>query len=200
MGTSQTPLRSALAEVIARLGHRFPKLNIRAVTSLELTATLFAAQNHYGRGNVVWADRRNPICLEPSDGAVLLLGGRDITFPILIATHIHDAKPETLLNLALTFSKARAACFQEAIFPFVAFCDRAAGSGAGPASDAIAAIGHLGAPNVERLFPESRAIALGTFHARVEDWGQGDLRARCLAIAERSVHYYLAKYGKAQFE
>ena len=149
------------------------------------------------------------------DGGILSLVGKDRKhYPILIAEkknqgtndlRAHEGKPRqaqgnAIERLGKNVIGFRVRMLHEAIFPFVCFGDGCDFAEDLSILDRVRTIAMFGELNQEHLFREGDHFNRGTFYFRVPEWTQAEMEERCLTIAERSVYYYLAKYGKANFE
>ena len=95
----------------------------------------------------------------------------------------------------------RTAMLNEGIIPFVCFgdgCDFAASSSI---LDRVVTIGMFGPLNcVQVVNDEDRGqFNRGSFYFRPEPWTAKEMESVMFDIAERSIHHYYAKYGKANF-
>ena len=93
----------------------------------------------------------------------------------------------------------RAALLTESIFPFICFgdgCDFDESSSIPDRVRTIAMFGNLNTVYLHNNGPFNR----GTFFFRPTVWSREEMYQHCLDIAERSILYYLSKYGKTHFQ
>lgn len=94
----------------------------------------------------------------------------------------------------------RSALLRETIFPFVCFgygCDFAPDSSI---LDRVSVMAMFGELNHTYLFNEEQGrFNRGSFRFRRDKWTVDEMEAVMTDIAERSVHYYFAKYREQHF-
>ncbi|MBQ9694323.1 MAG: type II restriction endonuclease [Kiritimatiellae bacterium] len=92
----------------------------------------------------------------------------------------------------------RAALLTESIFPFVCFGDGCDFDEASSIPDRVRTIAMFGDLNTVYLH-NNGPFNRGTFFFRPSAWRKEEMYQHCLDIAERSILYYLSKYGKEHF-
>lgn len=202
----------AVRAVKATIETRFPTLTLHWAKREMLTPLIEALRHRFPE--VSFCHCHDTSFMTP-DGGILSLVGKDRKrYPILIAEkknqgtndlRVREGKPRqaqgnAIERLGKNVIGFRVRMLHEAIFPFVCFGDGCDFADDLSILDRVRTIAMFGELNQEHLFREGDHFNRGTFYFRVPEWTQAEMEERCLAIAERSVHYYLAKYGKAQFE
>lgn len=202
----------AVRTVKATIETRFPTLTLHWAKREMLTPLIEALRHRFPE--VSFCHCHDTSFMTP-DGGILSLVGKDRKrYPILIAEkknqgandlRVREGKPRqaqgnAIERLGKNVIGFRVRMLHEAIFPFVCFGDGCDFADDLSILDRVRTIAMFGELNQEHLFREGDHFNRGTFYFRVPEWTQAEMEERCLAIAERSVHYYLAKYGKAQFE
>ena len=151
------------------------------------------------------------------DGGILYINGKDgdeATYPILISEvknqgtndlRLREGKPRqargnAIERLGKNLIGLRAALMRESIFPFVCF---GYGREFAPDSfilDSVSAMAMFGRLNTTYLHNEARGkFNRGSFYFREQAWSVSEMADVMKDIAERSVLYYLSKYGESRF-
>lgn len=151
------------------------------------------------------------------DGGILHLRARvdvEHLYPILIAEVKNQgtndlrrreglpkqAKGNAIERLGKNVIGLRAALLRESIFPFVCFgygCDFERGSSI---LDRVTTMAMFGRLNVTHLHNEEGGkFNRGSFYFRDEKWSVDEMARVMTDIAERSVLYYVSKYGEERF-
>ena len=111
-----------------------------------------------------------------------------------------QAKGNAIERLGKNVIGLRAALLRESIFPFVCFgygCDFEQGSSI---LDRVTTIAMFGRLNVTYLHnDQSGRFNRGSFYFRDKKWSIDEMSHVMTDIAERSVLYYVSKYGEARF-
>lgn len=151
------------------------------------------------------------------DGGILSIVGKDGTtlYPILISEVKNQgtndlralegkkkqAKGNAIERLGKNVIGFRAAMLHESIVPFVCFgygIDFEKGSSILDRVATIAMFGELNKTNVVNI-GDGGLFNRGSFYFRDTKWTVEEMTAIMLDIAGRSIHYYLAKYGRDHF-
>ena len=150
------------------------------------------------------------------DGGILSIQDKDgKLFPVLIVEvknqgtndlreaegKPRQAKGNAIERLGKNVIGFRTAMLNEGIIPFVCFgdgCDFAASSSI---LDRVVTIGMFGPLNCIQVVSDGDQgqFNRGSFYFRPEPWTSKEMEAVMYEIAERSIHHYYAKYGKANF-
>ena len=112
-----------------------------------------------------------------------------------------QAKGNAIERLGKNVIGFRTAMLSEGIMPFVCFgdgCDFAEDSSILDRVVTIAMFGPLNQIQVVNA-GENGAFNRGSFFFRDRAWSQSDMEAVMYEVAERSIHYYFAKYGSEPF-
>lgn len=151
------------------------------------------------------------------DGGILSIEDLDgALFPVLIVEvknqgtndlRASEGKPpqargNAIERLGKNVIGFRTAMLHEGILPFVCFgdgCDFAVTSSILDRVVTIAMFGPLNEVQVVNLGENGR-FNRGSFFFREQAWRADEMGAIMYEVAERSIHYYYAKYGKARFE
>jgi type II restriction enzyme len=151
------------------------------------------------------------------DGGILSIEDKDgELYPILISEVKNQgtndlrqlegkrkqARGNAIERLGKNVIGLRTAMLHEGIVPFVCFgygIDFEAGSTILDRVATIAMFGELNTTNVVNL-GEGGLFNRGSFYFRQEPWTVPEMTEIMSDIASRSVHYYIAKYGKAHFK
>lgn len=151
------------------------------------------------------------------DGGILSIRDRDGNlFPVLIVevknqgTNVlrqaegkpPQAKGNAIERLGKNVIGFRTAMLNEGILPFVCFgdgCDFAEDSSILDRVVTIAMFGPLNQLNVVNAGEHGR-FNRGSFFFREQEWTSDEMATVMYDVAERSVHYYYAKYGKERFQ
>lgn len=151
------------------------------------------------------------------DGGILHLktrGNADQIYPILIAEVKNQgtndlrrreglpkqAKGNAIERLGKNVIGLRAALLRESIFPFVCFgygCDFEQGSSILDRVTTMAMFGRLNATYLHN--DEGSKFNRGSFYFRDEKWTVEEMSRVMTDIAERSILYYMSKYGEERF-
>ena len=150
------------------------------------------------------------------DGGILSIKDKDgKLFPVLIVEvknqgtndlreaegKPRQAKGNAIERLGKNVIGFRTAMLNEGIIPFVCFgdgCDFAASSSI---LDRVVTIGMFGPLNCIQVVNDGDQgqFNRGSFYFRPEPWTSKEMESVMYEIAERSIHHYYAKYGKANF-
>jgi type II restriction enzyme len=150
------------------------------------------------------------------DGGILSIVDRDgNVFPVLIVEvknqgtndlRAREGKPKqargnAIERLGKNVIGFRTALMNEAIVPFVCFGDGCDFADDSSILDRVVTIAMFGPLNKVQVVNEGEGgkFNRGSFFFREAPWTREEMERIMFDIAERSVHYYFAKYGKDQF-
>lgn len=179
-----------LKDIVGELRHTFPEVGFH---------------HHFDRSSI-----------RPDGGILFIKGlpGDSLTYPILISEVKNQgtndlraeeglpaqSKGNAIERLGKNLIGLRSALLRETIFPFVCFgygCDFAADSSI---LDRVSVMAMFGELNHTYLFNEEQGrFNRGSFYFRRDKWTVEEMEAVMTDIAERSVHYYFAKYREQHF-
>lgn len=154
--------------------------------------------------------------IRPDGGILFIKGPADdkLTYPILISEVKNQgtndlraeeglpkqAKGNAIERLGKNLIGLRTALLRENIFPFVCFgygCDFSPDSSI---LDRVSVMAMFGELNHTYLFNEEQGrFNRGSFYFRRDKWAVDEMAAVMTDIAERSIHYYFAKYREQHF-
>ena len=153
--------------------------------------------------------------MRPDGGILSIRDKNEKLFPVLIVEvknqgtndlreaegKPRQAKGNAIERLGKNVIGFRTAMLNEGIIPFVCFgdgCDFAASSSI---LDRVVTIGMFGRLNCVQVVNDGDQgqFNRGSFYFRPEPWTAKEMEAVMFDIAERSIHHYYAKYGKANF-
>ena len=152
------------------------------------------------------------------DGGILSLVARESaeSYPILISEVKNQgtndlrakeglkkqAKGNAIERLGKNVIGFRTALRDEGIVPFVCFGDGCDFADESSILDRVTTIAMFGPLNEIHLVNEgpSGIINRGSFYFREKAWTVPEMADVLYDVAQRSVHYYIAKYGKNHFE
>lgn len=157
----------------------------------------------------------NTSCIRPDGGMLSMIAKDGSEHPILISEKKNQgtndlraleglakqAKGNAIERLGKNVIGLKTAMLSEGIFPFVCFgdgCDFAEDSSILDRVVTIAMFGRLNETYVMPLGPGGEFLR-GSFYFKVAQWAEDEMAAVMLDIAERSVHFYFAKYGERSF-
>ena len=205
-------LREAVQTVKARIENAFPTLTFGWVKKKALRPIIETLRLQFP--SVSFCECRDSSFMLP-DGGILFLIKRDGTqCPILIAEkknqgtndlRAREGKPRQAQGNAIERLGKNVIGFRtwllgESIFPFVCFGDGCDFAEECSILDRVRTIAMFGTLNTEHLHWEGPYFNRGTFYFRVPEWTRQEMEERCLAIAKKSVYYYLSKYGEEAFQ
>lgn len=150
------------------------------------------------------------------DGGILSIQDKDgKLFPVLIVEvknqgtndlreaegKPRQAKGNAIERLGKNVIGFRTAMLTEGIIPFVCFGDGCDFTASSSILDRVVTIGMFGPLNCVQVVNdgEQGQFNRGSFYFRPEPWTSKEMEAVMYDIAERSIHHYYAKYGKANF-
>jgi len=151
------------------------------------------------------------------DGGILSMQDKDATaFPVLIVEVKNQgtndlrkaegkppqAKGNAIERLGKNVIGFRTAMASEAIVPFVCFGDGCDFAESSSILDRVVTIAMFGPLNSVHVLNEGEhgRFNRGSFFFRDRAWTAEEMEKIMYEIAERSVHYYYAKYGKERFQ
>lgn len=206
-------LDQALIGVQQQLKLRFPWIQLKHQKSWLLSDVVSSlSQSFPGECFVHY----HPNSAMKPDGGILSMRSNDgRLFTILIAEkknqgtndlRRHEGKPRqaqgnAIERLGKNVIGFRTALMMESIFPFVCFgdgCDFATNSSILDRVVTIAMFGELNQEHLHNSGPDGR-FNRGSFFFREAEWTEAEMLRLCAELAERSVFYYLSKYGSAAF-
>ena len=205
-------LLSAVKDVEATLRQQYPNCQFSFKKKILLNDIVQHLQHEF-------ADTPFFLCKDTSfmtpDGGILnIVSVTGKEYPILISEKKNQgtndlralegkkrqAQGNAIERLGKNVIGFRAALLTESIFPFVCFgdgCDFDESSSSIPDRvRTIAMFGNLNTVYLHNNGPFNR----GTFFFRPTVWSREEMYQHCLDIAERSILYYLSKYGKTHFQ
>lgn len=158
----------------------------------------------------------NSSSIRPDGGILQICGnpGDSLTYPILIAEVKNQgtndlrsseglpkqARGNAIERLGKNLIGLRTALLRESIFPFVCFgygCDFEPDSSI---LDRVTTMAMFGKLNVTYLHNEEGGkFNRGSFYFRDKKWSIDEMADVMIEIAERSILYYVSKYGKNRF-
>lgn len=206
-------LDRALKGVQRRLRKRFPWIRLEHQTSWMLVDVVERLSCNFPTEKFVHYHARS--AMRPDGGILSMLGEDGRRFPLLIAEKKNqgtndlrgrEGKPRqaqgnAIERLGKNVIGFRAALMMESIFPFVCFgdgCDFAVGSSILDRVATIAMFGELNQEHLHNRGPEGQ-FNRGSFYFREAEWTEKEMMRHCADLAERSVLYYLSKYGMRLF-
>ena len=150
--------------------------------------------------------------MTPDGGILSMISITETRYPILISEKKNQgtndlrlqegkkrqAQGNAIERLGKNVIGFRTALLSESIFPFICFgdgCDFDESSSIPDRVRTIAMFGDLNTIYLHNNGPFNR----GTFFFRPSAWSEAEMFQHCLEIAERSILYYLSKYGKPHF-
>jgi type II restriction enzyme len=150
------------------------------------------------------------------DGGILFLVDRDgVQRPILIVEvknqgtndlRMREGKrPQAMGNAIERLGKNvigfRTALLPEGIMPFVCFGDGCDFAETSSIRDRVVTIAMFGPLNEINVVPagEGAQFNRGSFFFQEQPWSEAKMAEVMFEVASRSIHYYFAKYGQAQF-
>lgn len=152
--------------------------------------------------------------MRPDGGILSIIGHSGRRYPILIAEKKNQgtndlrtsegkkkqAKGNAIERLGKNVIGLRTALMSEAIFPFVCFGDGCDFTPDSSILDRVVTIGMFGKLNAEHLHNQGAGGVFnrGSFYFRPEQWTVTEMLEVCTSIAEKSVYYYLSKYGETE--
>lgn len=152
--------------------------------------------------------------MRPDGGILSIVGRSGRNYPILIAEKKNQgtndlrasegkqkqAKGNAIERLGKNVIGFRAALMSEAIFPFVCFGDGCDFTPDSSILDRVVTIAMFGKLNAEHLHNQGAGGVFnrGSFYFRSEQWTAAEMLSACTSIAEKSVYYYLSKYGEEE--
>ena len=204
-------LLSAVKDVEATLRQQYPNCQFSFKKKILLNDIVQHLQHEF-------ADTPFFLCKDTSfmtpDGGILnIVSVTGKEYPILISEKKNQgtndlralegkkrqAQGNAIERLGKNVIGFRAALLTESIFPFVCFgdgCDFDESSSIPDRVRTIAMFGNLNTVYLHNNGPFNR----GTFFFRPTVWSREEMYQHCLDIAERSILYYLSKYGKTHFQ
>jgi len=208
----ETKVAKAAEDVLVRLQEKF---DLRFDHKREWKLREIVARLHEEYPDVPFAEPFARSAMKP-DGGVLSIVNRDGRHhPILIVevknqgTNVErvaeglprQAKGNAIERLGKNVIGFRTAMLPEGIMPFVCFgygCDFEKGSSILDRVVTIAMFGPLREINVVPL-GESGQFCRGSYYFREREWTRKEMANIMFEIASRSIHFYFAKYGEANF-
>ncbi|MEN6366444.1 MAG: EcoRI family type II restriction endonuclease [Thermoguttaceae bacterium] len=112
-----------------------------------------------------------------------------------------QAKGNAIERLGKNVIGFRTAMLNEGIIPFVCFGDGCDFADSSSILDRVVTIGMFGPLNRIQVVNdgEQGQFNRGSFYFRAKPWTSKEMESVMYEIAERSIHHYYAKYGKASF-
>ena len=154
--------------------------------------------------------------MRPDGGILSIRDGDGTLFPVLIVevknqgTNVlrqaegkpQQAKGNAIERLGKNVIGFRTAMLNEGIMPFVCFGDGCDFADTSSILDRVVTIAMFGPLNKIHIVNEGEQgrFNRGSFFFREKEWTPKEMAAVMYEIAQRSVHYYYAKYGKDRFQ
>jgi type II restriction enzyme len=209
----ETIAADALGQVVRRLEKAFP-VQLRHDKTWHLASIIERLRAEYP--DVPFADVPASWHMKPDGGILSMVDKDGETFPILImevknqGTNDRREKEEksrqsmgnAIERMGKNVIGFRTAMLPHGIMPFVCFgygCDFAENSYIRGRAITVAMFGPL---NEISVVPpvEGSPFSRGSFFIREKPWSKREMANRMFDVAERSVHFYYAKYGSKRFQ
>lgn len=206
-------LLSAINDVIKNifLKDEFHNLKLTHKRQIVLNNIIQELQKSYN--NTPFSSCFDSSTMRPDGGLLYLVDKNNDLYPILIAEKKNQgtndmreregkgkqAKGNAIERLGKNVIGLKTYTMKWDIFPFVCFgdgCDFAAESSIIDRVKTMAMYGNL---NEESIFPTDKVFLRGSFYFRVKEWTREEMFRICYSIAEKSIYYFFAKYGKDNF-
>lgn len=211
-GQQESSLGIALQSVVVRLAEEFD-IGLRHQARWHLNDLVDALARDFPDVRFYPPSDRSSI--RPDGGILSILDANDRFYPILI-TEVKNqgtndlreaeglprqAQGNAIERLGKNVIGFRTALLKETIVPFVCFgygIDFAEGSSI---LERVATIAMFGTLNEVHLFNEGEGglFNRGSFFFRRQAWTEAEMEEIMYDIASRSIHYYIAKYGRNTF-
>ncbi len=211
--TQESSLGRALKAVVSRLLEDF---TVRLSHEKTWLLSDIVSKLRLQFADVSFADPSHRSFMSPDGGILSLLDKHDEKYPILIAEvknqgtndlRAAESKPKqsagnAIERLGKNVIGLRTAMLSENIMPFVCFgygIDFDTGSSILDRVVTIAMFGTLNELHLMNEGDDSR-FNRGSFYFRRAEWTEQEMEGIMYEIASRSIHYYFAKHGPAQFQ
>jgi len=209
----ETALGKALKKVVTRLQTEFTGIRLNHQQSWRLAEIVDQLKHDFP--DVPFAEPQKNRWLKP-DGGILSIVDRDDKPHVILISEVknqgtNDARaaegldPQAMGNAIERLGKNvigfRTAMLMEDIVPFVCFgygCDFAEGSSILDRVVTVAMFGPLNEIELHNRGDGGR-FDRGSFFFQEKQWTQKRMTDIMYEIADRSIHYYFSKYGKAAF-
>lgn len=207
-------LRLAINDVITKLFQQrdFSSLTLLHKKSIVLNDIIKDLKERYS--NTSFSTCFDSSTMKPDGGLLYLVDRQENMYPILIAEKKNQgtndirekegqkkqAKGNAIERLGKNVIGLKTYTMKWNIFPFVCFgdgCDFAEGSSIIDRVKTMAMYGNL---NEESIFPtDNNSFLRGTFYFRAQKWSRQEMFEKSYSIAEKSIYYFFARYGKQNF-
>ncbi|MFM7390345.1 MAG: EcoRI family type II restriction endonuclease [Vampirovibrionales bacterium] len=205
-------LQQAVFSVMQTLQKESPTLHLQLEAKVFLKEVTDWLKHHFTESDFTYHFETSS--MKPDGVILFLVDKHKQRYPLLISEKKNQgtndlrkqegktkqAKGNAIERLGKNVIGLKAFLATESIFPFVCFgdgCDFASDSSI---LDRVSTIAEFGKLNTVYLFEESDGrFRRGSFFFREALWTVDEMVDICYHIAERSLHYYFAKYSKAQF-
>ncbi len=206
----ETALGKAIKKVVARLQIEFADIQLHHKQSWPLTEIVEQLKHDFP--DVPFAEPPERRWLEP-DGGILSIVDRKGKHHVILISEVKNqgtndkrkaegkkrqAQGNAIERLGKNVIGFRAAMLTEGIMPFVCFgygCDFATGSSI---LDRVVTVAMFGPLNEIELSNRGQ-FNRGSFFFQEKKWTQKSMTDIMYEVADRSIHYYFSKYGKAAF-
>ena len=152
--------------------------------------------------------------MKPDGGLLYLVDHQENMYPILIAEKKNQgtndlreeeglkrqAKGNAIERLGKNVIGLKTYTMKWNIFPFVCFGDGCDFAEESSILDRVKTMAMYGNLNEESIFPtDNNSFLRGTFYFRARKWSRQEMFEKSYSIAEKSIYYFFAKYGKQNF-
>lgn len=206
-------LDRALIGVQEQLKVRFPWIQLEHQLSWLLADVVSSLSDSFPGETFVHYHMKS--AMRPDGGILSMRSNDGRQFPLLIAEkknqgtndlRTREGKPRqaqgnAIERLGKNVIGFRTALMKESIFPFVCFgdgCDFADDSSILDRVVTIAMFGELNQQHLHNSGPNG-CFNRGSFYFREAEWTEKEMLEHCADLAQRSVLYYLSKYGLSAF-
>ena len=205
----ETALKRAVDRIKENIKEKYPDIELRYDKQWKLVDIVTELKNNYP--SVDFTYFFDSSSMRPDGGIISIVSKSGKKLPILISEKKNQgtndlresegkrkqAKGNAVERLGKNVIGFRIAMKPESIFPFVCFGDGVDFSDDSSILDRVVTIAQFGDLNKIYLHNQEGGIFdRGSFYFRPETWTENEMYEICKEIAERSIHYYLSKYGK----
>jgi len=204
-------LDNAVAKAIDAIEEKFPGLELTHEKGWKLVDVVSNLKNAYPNINFTYFFKTSS--MRPDGGIVSIVSKSGKKLPILISEKKNQgtndkralegkkkqSKGNAIERLGKNVIGFRTAMKTENIFPFVCFGDGIDFASESSILDRVVTIAQFGALNEIYLHDEEGGIFdRGSFFFRAKEWTEDEMYQICREVAEKSVYYYLSKYGEKE--
>lgn len=203
-------LDRAIKKVCTRLISKWKTISLEHESQWRLSDVVGRLRNQYPE--IDFHYYFDSSSMRPDGGILSLVLQNGTRLPILISEKKNQgtndlrtsegkkiqAKGNAIERLGKNVIGFRAAMKHESIFPFVCFGDGCDFADDSSILDRVVTIAMFGKLNQQYLHDTGTRgeFDRGSFYFRVKEWTEKEMEDICFEIAQRSVHYYLSKYGE----